>query len=239
MVKEQTKSDQQNIKCLGNLWKTRISLESVHWAVVSLVDTNNPLCGTLGLPVAGKNISWHKMTVLAIPDFTQDSLPCSVPTINFVGIVGSYSRQVAPCACRQWQRIKISWFLISIYVFRGSLLLLQLGVEDQLLQWSGELPYVPPHDCAVRAGREELRESLALYPHGLVDGLNVRHRQADLPLRLASLPIVPPADLPVVAAPGQQVTVLRVELAGDQVVGRAEGQEGLGGVLCTQLSPGP
>ena len=128
---------------------------------------------------------------------------------------------------------------MSIYVFRGSLLLLQLGVEDQLLEGSVELPDVPPHDRAVSAGCEELGEGLALYPHGLVDRLDVRDREADLPLRLASLPGVPPADLPVVAAPGQQVTVLRVELAGDQVVGRAEGQEGLGGVLCTQLSPGP
>ena len=117
------------------------------------------------------------------------------------------------------------------YIFSGALLLLQLRVQDQLLQGSGELPDVPPHHRPVSAGREELRESLALDPHGLVDRLYVRHREADLTLRLPSLPIIPPADLAIVTTPSQQVTVLRVELTGHQVEGWVELQVGLGGIL--------
>ena len=59
----------------------------------------------------------------------------------------------------------------------------------------------------------------------------MRHGEADLPLGLAALPVVPPADLAIVAAPGQQVTILGVKLARDQVIGRVQVQQGLGGVL--------
>ena len=62
------------------------------------------------------------------------------------------------------------------------------------------------------------------------------HRQTDLSLGLPSLPIIPPADLAVVTAPSQQVAVLGVELAGDQVEGRVELQVGLGGILWTSIS---
>ena len=128
-----------------------------------------------------------------------------------------------------------SWFVLqtggSLGLLCGSLLLLQLGVQDQLLQRSGELPDVPPHDSAVSAGSEKLWKCLALYPHGLVHGLDVRDGQADLPLWLASLPVVPPANLAIVAATSQQVAVLGVELAGDEVVGWVELQQRLGGVL--------
>ena len=117
------------------------------------------------------------------------------------------------------------------YILSGALLLLQLRVQDQLLQGSRELPDVPPHHRPVGAGREELRESLALDPHGLVDRLYVRDRETDLTLGLPSLPVIPPADLPIVTAPSQQVTVLRVELTGDQVEGRVELQVGLGRIL--------
>ena len=57
------------------------------------------------------------------------------------------------------------------------------------------------------------------------------HGEADLPLRLAALPVIPPADLAIVAAPGQQVTILGVKLARDQVVRGVQVQQGLGGVL--------
>ena len=118
-----------------------------------------------------------------------------------------------------------------VYIFSGALLLLLLGVQDELLQRRGELPDVPPHHRPVSAGREELRQRLALDPHGLVDRLYVGHRQTDLTLGLPALPVIPPADLAVITAARQQVAVLGVKLAGDQVVGRVEIQVGLGGIL--------
>lgn len=61
------------------------------------------------------------------------------------------------------------------------------------------------------------------------------HGEADLALRLAALPVVPPAHLPVVAAAGQQVPVLGVELARHQVVGGRQVQQRLRGVLCVSI----
>ena len=46
------------------------------------------------------------------------------------------------------------------------------------------------------------------------------------------LAIIPPADLAVVAAPRQQVAVLGVKLARDEVVGGIQAQQRLRGVLC-------
>ena len=117
------------------------------------------------------------------------------------------------------------------YIFCCSLLLFEFRIENEFLHRGCELPDVPPHDRAVCACCEELWQGLALYPHGLVHGLDVGHGQADLPLRLAALAIIPPAHLAVVAAPGQKVTVLGVKLARDEVVRGVQVQQRLGGVL--------
>ena len=41
----------------------------------------------------------QKISKILVTSLIDDHLPLSVPTINLVGIVGSNSRQDAPCAC--------------------------------------------------------------------------------------------------------------------------------------------
>ena len=87
---------------ISYFWKARVSLKSVHWPKMRLVDADNSLCWCLCFPVAGEYISLCDCHCLLCSPWSLDCIKvfstCSVPTMNLVGIVGSYSRHVAPCA---------------------------------------------------------------------------------------------------------------------------------------------
>ena len=58
------------------------------------------------------------------------TFPCSVPTMNLVGMVGSYSKHVAPWACKEQQCKTGSDLSLLTYIFCGAILFFESRVKD-------------------------------------------------------------------------------------------------------------
>ena len=139
-------------------WKARISLKSVHWPKMRLVDANNSLCWCLCLPVAGKYISLSDCHCLFYSLCKLHSLH-----LSFLYLLRSHHKLgwdswlVLQTCCAL--RLKLCLRLnkkFTQYIFRCSILLFEFRIENEFLHWGCELPDVPPHDRAVCAGSEEL-----------------------------------------------------------------------------------
>ena len=64
---------------MSYFWKARISLQSIHWPKMRLVDANNSLGWCLGLPVASEYISLSDWSFYSHCTVLQFSLPALFP----------------------------------------------------------------------------------------------------------------------------------------------------------------
>lgn len=123
----------------------------------------------------GPKWAWYRAIIFSmgflpflLPEIT---IPCSVPTMNLVGIVDSYSRQDAPSAferlCssrRQWSRIRLSRGLLIFLVSH-----LQKGAQDQATLTILLLPV----ELSISWGAEKLVSRLWLYPQHVMYRISV------------------------------------------------------------------